>query len=426
MLAVACGNNGLLLLLGRMLQITIVAFCLLLLRLCSAACPSPLPNAVVPSGYCAQLWTTNVNRPRGIITDSNGDVLVLESGLGQISLFYDTSSGLQKLALATASGLNHAVLINGEYLYASSATTVYRWPYKAGARTPLGSPQTVITGIPTGGHTSRSLIFDTDGNLLVQVGSGTNVDPNANRAGIRKFSLSTIPQDFSTGAWFAWGLRNEVGLRADEKGNLWGVENGMDELYRADLGGDIHLGNPGEELNFFGSTGDGAFYGYPYCFSQYNLTTVTTPVGTQYAVPQFMGDGVHIDKWCQNTTNVVKPAYQIHPHTAPLDLLFYYGTTFPGVSGNLFISEHGSWNSDPPVGYRVVQVHFENGQPVSDSPFLSYVGPGQNGAGWHRPVALTIAKSFAGDEMLLVTSDATNVVISVQYSPTAENKITIA
>jgi hypothetical protein len=39
-----------------------------------------------------------------------------------------------------------------------------------------------------------------------------------------------------------------VGLRADEKGNLWGVENGMDDLNRTDLGGDIHNENPGEEL----------------------------------------------------------------------------------------------------------------------------------------------------------------------------------
>jgi hypothetical protein len=44
------------------------------------------------------------------------------------------------------------------------------------------------------------------------------------------------------------GLRNEVGLRADAKGNLWGVENGMDNLNRPDLGGDIHLGNPSEEV----------------------------------------------------------------------------------------------------------------------------------------------------------------------------------
>lgn len=34
----------------------------------------------------------------------------------------------------------------------------------------------------------------------------------------------------------------------DDKGNIWGVENGMDNLNRADLGGDIHLGNPAEEV----------------------------------------------------------------------------------------------------------------------------------------------------------------------------------
>jgi len=299
--------------------------------------------------------------------------------------------------------------------YASSSATVYRWPYTPGTRSPLGTPQQVITNIPVGGHSTRSLIFDSAGDLLVQIGSGANVDNDASRAGIRLFSLANpIPQLFSSGKWFADGLRNEVGLRYDKSGNLWGVENGMDNLYRADLGGDIHLGNPGEELNLF--TAGGKFYGYPYCFSQYNLTTVTTPRGTQYALPQFISDGIHTDAWCQNRSNVVAPAYQLHPHTAPLDLLFYYGTTFPGLAGDLLVAQHGSWNSNPPVGYRVSQIHFENGLPVSDQPFFSYAGPGQTGPNWHRPVGLAIA-NVGGADALLVTSDATNVIIIIQYSP---------
>ena len=36
--------------------------------------------------------------------------------------------------------------------------------------------------------------------------------------------------------------------RGRGEGSLWGVENDMDNLNRPDLGGDIHLGNPGEEL----------------------------------------------------------------------------------------------------------------------------------------------------------------------------------
>jgi hypothetical protein len=39
-----------------------------------------------------------------------------------------------------------------------------------------------------------------------------------------------------------------VGIRYDLQGRLWGVENGVDNLARSDLGGDIHENNPGEEM----------------------------------------------------------------------------------------------------------------------------------------------------------------------------------
>jgi len=393
------------------------------LALSLAACPAPsIPSAAYLSGYCGWIWSTNVSLPRGIITADNGDVIVVESGIGQVSIFYEGTAGKWvKATLAAAPQLNHAVIIHEGYLYASSPSTVYRWPYKAGIRTNLGTPQTVVTGIPTTHHTTRSLIFDASGNLLVQVGSGSNVDPDASRAGIRKFDLSTIPQTFTNGPWFVQGLRNEVGLRADAKGNLWGVENGMDDLTRPDLGGDIHQGNPSEELNLF--AGQGEFYGYPYCFSQYNLTTVTTPRGTQYAVPPFLSDGTHTDKWCQNASNVIAPAYSLHPHTAPLDLLFYYGSSFPGLAGNLFVTQHGSWDSDPPVGYRIVLVRFDaTGKPVSDEPFFYYSGNGQTGTGWLRPVALTLIKDSTGADILLLTSDETNSILAIQHSGTTETE----
>jgi len=390
----------------------------LLLSLCFAACPGPaIPTAALLPGYCSWIWSSSVNVPRGIITAGNGDVIVVESGLGQLSLFYQVNinSAWIKVVLASAPQLNHAVFLFGDYIYASSASTVYRWPYRPGTRTHLGTAQTVITGIPTGGHLTRALNFDYEGNLLVQVGSAANVDPNADRAGILKFNIATIPQTFSSGQWFVQGLRNEVGLRRDSKGNIWGVENGMDNLNRPDLGGDIHLGNPSEELNLF--AGQGTFYGYPYCFSQYNLSTVTTPRGTQYAVPPFLSDGTHTDAWCQKPENVVPPAYSLHPHTAPLDLLFYYGTSFPNLAGSLFVSEHGSWNSVPAVGYRVTLVHFDLTGPVSDQPFFYYNGNGQTGPGWHRPVSLTLIKDSTGADILLVTSDSTNSIIAIQYSP---------
>lgn len=98
---------------------------------------------------------------------------------------------------------------------------------------------------------------------------------------------------------FADGLRNEVGLAFDRHGRLWGVENGADQLNRPDLGGDIHNANPAEEMNLFDGE-VGTYYGYPYCFSTYNLTGY--PAGTQFAWPSFM-DNV-TDEWCKDEKNV--------------------------------------------------------------------------------------------------------------------------
>lgn len=52
-----------------------------------------------------------------------------------------------------------------------------------------------------------------------------------------------------------------------------------------------------------------------------------------------------------------------HPHTAPLDIKLFYGpTSEEGLvnDGSAWVSLHGSWNSDPPVGYSLVRVPMQN------------------------------------------------------------------
>jgi glucose/arabinose dehydrogenase len=70
------------------------------------------------------------------------------------------------------------------------------------------------------------------GYILISIGSASNVDPDSLRARILKFNLTTtsLPLDYSSGILFADGLRNEVGIRLDRNGNMWGVENGCDNL----------------------------------------------------------------------------------------------------------------------------------------------------------------------------------------------------
>ena len=391
----------------------------------SNTCPSGVPqlaSASLPAGFCAWTWASEINSARGMLVDGAGDVLVVERGGARVLLLADDDGdGIADdgvtLPVAEAPELNHGIAISNGMLYASSATTVYRWAYTAGVRAELGAPEVVITGMPDGGHSTRTLAFDSSGTLYVSVGSGSNLDSDSARARIISFSESQLSagSSFDQGEVFADGLRNEVGLRFDDQGRLWGVENGIDNLNRSDLGGDIHNDNPAEELNLFGSPG--RFYGYPYCWSEYLLPQgVGEGPNTQWAHPDFISDGQHDDAWCKDTNNVVPPALSLQAHTAPLDLIFYNGTAFPSeYRGDAFVGMHGSWNRVPEIGYKVVRVPLgSDGMPIGNAEaFLEYAGDGDTGPQWpHRPVGLAVLPNG----VMLVTSDSSNQVIAVGYA----------
>ena len=372
-------------------------------------------EANVPDGFCAFTFATGVSKARGILVDSEGTVLVAGNG-NIVALWDDDGDGVsgsgERATIASASGLNHGIAVHDGYLYASSATTVYRWSYDAD-RAPLGEPSVVIRGLPSGGHSTRTLAFD-DSYLYVSVGSGSNVDRDASRSGIFRFPIADLEDEtpFASGESFALGLRNEVGLRFDSRGRLWGVENGRDSLSRADLGGDIHENNPAEELNRFDEPG--RFYGYPYCFSEYQLPDeIGEGEGAQWADPTTMNDGTHDDEWCKNPAEVVPPVLAMQAHSAPLDLLFYPGGSFPSsYTGDLFVTFHGSWNRSVATGYKVMHIPMADGEPAGD-PTAVFESAGPADDDWpHRPVALAVLPNGT----LLITSDESNSVLALGYA----------
>jgi len=387
---------------------------------CVGPASAALANASLPSGYCAWTWASGLSAPRGIARNAQGDILVVEQDSGRIVLLYDddgngVSDDGERVVLTTTSGLNHGIALQGGFLYASSATTVYRWPY-AGGRQVLGSPQTVVTGIPSGGHSTRTLLLDGDGNLYVSVGSASNLDTNTDRARIIRYPASALgsASTFAQGEAFATGLRNEVGITLDGQGRVWGVQNGSDNLSRSDLGGDIHNDNPGEELNLFAEPG--RFHGYPYCWSEFLLPSGTgMGPGTQWAYPSTMDDGTHSDAWCRDTDNVVPPVLVMQAHSAPLDIKFYTGGAFPAdMQGSALVTYHGSWNRSPATGYKVMRIPFgADGMPSgAPAPLLEYSAAGDTGSGWpHRPVGIETGL----DGRLFVTSDASDIVIAIGY-----------
>jgi len=167
----------------------------------------------------------------------------------------------------------------------------------------------------------------------------------------------------------------------------------------------VHNTNPAEELNYFGE--EGLFYGYPYCWTSYDIEDY--PRGTQFYQEQF--SEFVTDEWCQNLANVQPPKLSMEAHMAPLDIMFWYNSTWDAVpSGDAFVAFHGSWNRSPPMGFRLDHVSFDsNGMPISNKPFLGYAGPGAYTSGWLRPCGLA-ARPHGG---LFLSSDQSGQIILI-------------
>ena len=67
------------------------------------------------------------------------------------------------------------------------------------------------------------------------------------------------------------------------------------------------------------------------------------------------------------------PAQALGPHVASLGMTFYNGTMFPAeYAGSIFNAQHGSWNREVAIGYRVMNIGVnEDGQATSYSMFAN-------------------------------------------------------
>lgn len=408
------------------------------MNISSLVCPGiPLENASLASNFCAFPYPVTVNQARSVVSVGPGDALIVERGAQAVTWLQDRDGDSvpdNKTQLVTAPGLNHGLALWDSYMFASNATTVYRWSYDSSFNITSPDPTIVVTNISAddmgtpglGVHTTRTLAFDSVGRLYISVGSMTNVDYNSFRARLRRFNISDetlYPIDFLTGEVFADGLRNEVGLAFDRHGVLWGVENGADNLDRPDLGVDIHQNNPAEELNRFPEENAGLPYGYPYCWTEYFLPANVTHGRGRGSVWAWPGsfDMNYTDAQCQ--TDFVPPKLAMQAHSAPLGITFYNWKPdserpanctggFPQeMDGYAFIAFHGSWDRTIPTGYKVVYVPMDAegnvtslpGENLTDVPIdlLTHVPPNAQWENGFRPVDV----DFDPCGRLLVTSD---------------------
>ncbi|KAK7437321.1 hypothetical protein CaCOL14_010316 [Colletotrichum acutatum] len=319
------------------------------------------------SGWKAVKLAGSLTGPRGLVVDSEGNLLVIQSGKGVTAHTFGADGCISSTkTLISNPSLNHGIGLtpDGKTLYVTSMTTAWSYTYDAKAQS-VSAQTVVVKGMQQGGHPTRNLVIPpaTPHLLVIQQGSYSNFDYESlnkavARAVVKVFDMRSVPSGgytYASQGWFlGWGLRNEVALAADGNNAIWGVENSGDYFARTVNGQsyDIHNDNPAEELNFLGdpSQPNDQWYGYPTCFTVWEPSVIKDKifkVGQQFVVAP---NSTFNDDTC--TQRSVAPRLSIQAHSAPI------GAVFDSAFQNLYVTLHGSWNRSPATGFKVSVVPF--------------------------------------------------------------------
>ena len=367
--------------------------------------PSMIPRPAsawpkVPSGFKVDLYATGLKNPRLMRTAPNGDVFLAESHVGTILVFRGISGdgkAVQTSIYATSLRDPFGIAFypagpRPQWLYVANTDSVVRFPYQSGDLKARGEPQT-LTSVPGGGllrgggHWTRDLAFSHDGQtMFVSVGSHSNVDDSdGNPLEKDRADILAFTPEGRNKRVYAWGIRNAVGIAVHPTtGRLWASVNERDRL--------------GDNLvpDYITHIEEGGFYGWPWWYMG----------GTQ--------DPRHQGKHPELKSKVITPDVILQPHNASLEMLFYDGAQFPAqYRGDIFASEHGSWNRRVRTGYEVIRVPLGQRAEASGEyeDFLTgFVTP--NGDVWGRPVGIAVAR----DGSLLVSDDGGECVWRVSYT----------
>jgi glucose/arabinose dehydrogenase len=249
--------------------------------------------------------------------------------------------------------------------------------------------------LPQGGqHPNRTLGIGPDGLLYVSIGSTCNAcdEPDDEHAAILRMSPTGGEREI-----FAEGLRNTVAFGwHPETGELWGLDMGSDMRGSA---------TPPEELN---RIAQGKHYGWPWCYADRQVDQF---------IPGEPEDADSKEAFCEKTE---PPVLEYTAHASPLQIAFYAGDAFPEeYHGDAFVTLRGSWNATPPVGYEIVRLRFEEGEPVEFQPFITGFLVEEDGtySQFGRPTGLAVTRAGA----LIVGDNHHGVIYRIRHDDTNAN-----
>lgn len=349
---------------------------------------SLLKQLKMPAGFQINVFAKDLGNARNLAVAPDGTVYLTRREEGDILALRDINKdGRADLKQTVASGHDYVngITINQNRLYFATDQELY--VANLGQNGAITKPQQLINNLPDGGqHPNRTIAFGPDGMLYISVGSSCNACDESDK---EHATMLRAQPDGSQRTIFAQGLRNTIpfGWHPQTK-EFWGMDHGSD-----------WRGNtiPPEELN---QLRQGQHYGWPFCWGDRRPDVYLS------SDPK----GATKEQFCQKTQ---APVLTYTAHSAPLAMVFYTASQFPAQYRNdAFVTMRGSWNRNPPVGYKVVRVRYQNGKPVAFEDFITGFLNQQKQTQFGRPVGIAIAP----DGSLLFTDDTNGVIYRVAYT----------
>jgi glucose/arabinose dehydrogenase len=349
----------------------------------NAKSPS-LDKIILPKGFQIHVYMDTLPGARSMALSPNGTLFVgTRVGKGPVYALVDKNKdGKADEVYVIAKDLfmpNGVAFRNGS-LYVAEVNRVLRFDNIEQHLKDPPAPVVVSSNFPKDPHHGWKVIhFSPDNRLYIPVGANCNVcDPKPPFA-----SMMRMKPDGTELELYARGIRNTVGFDWHPvTKKLWFTDNGRDWL------GDVA---PPDELN--SAPESGMHFGFPYVFGNNNPD------------PEF---GTKAPPGLKMT----EPKALLGAHVAALGMCFYTGNMFPAEYKNqIFIAQHGSWNSSKKVGYNVVLAKLDGDRVKSVTPFAT---------GWLQSNDLVVGRPVdvlvMPDGALLVSDDDVGAIYRITYS----------
>ena len=259
---------------------------------------------------------------------------------------------LSAATLVNIGSRSHSVAWDGSRLLVADSAALYAASYSGMSSSLVPGDFTSLVSLPTGGHSSRTVVVDSEGDAYVSIGisgncsdeylAGTSPDYSA---AVRRGGVWKIDESGASPALVPWssGLRNPIGIAFNPaNGDLWATNAGSD-----DLGFDL----PRE---IFSRLSEGSCHGMPWF---------------QYISGNFAAQGCIGSDPPRPGSEATPPSVTFDARSTPQGIAFITGNQLdPDLSGHAVVAIHGSWARDDDDNQRppkLVLVRFENGDAVS-------------------------------------------------------------